>query len=191
MRPVGLIFAFVALGCGTSPTVSASPPPSVSAPSVSPGSPSPSVSAAGSGIATTLPTELGGVALLPPQAFQAEFLAPLSQQLGVDPSSIEAASVTTSGSAAGPEVAVVRVPGLATDKLVDAFMAFNAKVFEIPASAKPARERIGGKDVLAMRAAGPDPGSTFILVVYGRGDTAYMVAYNMPQVVEEAVSKLP
>jgi hypothetical protein len=173
MRVIVLVFALVLLGCTTGPPITASPSASVS-----------------SGIGATLPKELGGIALLPPQTLPAEFLAPLAQQLGVDPSTIEGALVTTSGSAAGPEVVVVRVPGVATETLVDAFMAFNAKFFEIPAGAAPARERIGGKDVVAVRATGAD-GSPFIVVVYGRGDTAYMVAYNMEQVVEEAVSKLP
>jgi hypothetical protein len=126
----------------------------------------------------------------PPQPLRAEFLAPLASQLGVDPSSIESAVVTPVGSSGGADVAVVRIPGIATDKLVDAFMAFNVKANEIPASAKPGRERIGGKDVVVVRTPGPE-GTTFTLIVYGRGDTAYLVATNIAAVAEEAMSKLP
>jgi hypothetical protein len=173
MRATVLTVALVVIGCTTGPTITASPAATVA-------------SAVGAG----LPRELGGMALQPPQALPTEFLAPLAQQLGVAPSSIEAAVVTTGGSSAGPEVVAVRVPGIATETLVDAFMAFNLKAYEVPTGTTSARERIGGKDVLVVRTPGAG-GGTFIVVVYGRGDTAYMVAYNMEQVVEEAVSKLP
>jgi hypothetical protein len=188
MRVTVLMLALV--GCTTGAPVSTSAPPAVSPSQVSSASSSQSVGAVSSGIAATLPTELGGLPMSPPQPLRAEFLAPLAAQLGVDPSSIEGAVVTPVGHSGGADVAVVRVPGVATDKLVDAFMAFNAKANEIPAGAKPGRERIGGKDVVVVRTPGPE-GTTFILVVYGRGDTAYMVASNNAAVVEEAMSKLP
>lgn len=185
MRVTVLMSALLVIACATGAPTSGSPPSSVTPSSVASESASPTVAPAGSGIAAGLPTELGGVTLLPPQPMTTEFLGPLAQQLNVDPSTIEGALVTTSGSSAGPEIAVVRVPGVSTEKLVDTFMAFNAQAFDIPASAKPTRERIGGKDVAVIRTP------TLIVVVYGRGDTAYMVSSSMPQVVEEALSKLP
>lgn len=187
LRVIVLIsVSLLVVGCGRG--AATSPASSAASPSSGSDQPPPG-SSAGSDIGATLPTQLGGMSFAPPQALTDEFLAPLANELGVDPSQVTGAMTTTGGQSAGPEIAVVRIPGVATDKLVDAFLAFNAKALDIPATVKPTKERLGGKNVAAMRTTVPG-GGPFLLVVYGRGDTAYMVA-SEPALVEEALSKLP
>jgi hypothetical protein len=189
---VSCVVAILVLGCGTTPSAAPSaaglsPSPSASASSVSA---APSSSAAASGIGATLPTQLGGVTFGPPEPLTTEFLGPLAQQLGIDPGTLEGAVARPTGESGGTDIAVVRAPGVATDKLAEAFMDFNAKALDVPAGAKPTRENIGGKDVLVTRTPGVG-GGTFLIVVYAKGDTAYMVAGESQPAIDEALSKLP